>query len=190
MKISLRKASVVQNSINEAVKGIDFETQVKLNEFQDPEQEIARVGTELCKNLDRRERLMVALYEIRDAVGSANASAGIDSRLTNVAFLEKQIQFYNGLAGNKVRESDKVIAGRLEKMRNDKSETRRTIYGYNDTVDTSVFTREDLEGFRRRVAQSKKAKQGLQDEILELNVQTQVELAEDTVKTLQAEGLL
>lgn len=191
MKITLRKASVVQNSINETIKGIEFDAQVKLNEFQDAEQEIARAGAEFCKNLDRRDSLLTALYEIRDAVGTANASAGIDSRLTNVAFLEKQIQFYSGLVGNKVRESHKVIEGRLDKIRNDKSEGRRaSIYGYNDTVDTSIFTREDLDGFRRRVAQSKKAKQGLQDELLELNVQTQVELSETTVKTLQAEGLL
>lgn len=191
MKITLRKASVVQNSINETIKGIEFDAQVKLNEFQDAEQEIARAGNEFTKNLNRRDSLLTALYEIRDAVGTANASAGIDSRLTNVAFLEKQIQFYSGLVGNKVRESHKVIEGRLDKIRNDKSEGRRaSIYGYNDTVDTSIFTREDLDGFRQRVTQSKKAKQGLQDELLELNVQTQVELTEDTVKTLQAEGLL
>ena len=79
----------------------------------------------------------------------------------------------------------------MDKLRNDKSDSsRRSIYGYNDTVDTSVFTKEDLDGFRREVARAKKAKQKLQDEILELNVQTVIQLSEKTVATLQAEGLL
>lgn len=191
MNISLRKASAFQASINEALKGITFTATVKINEFQEAETEIARASAELKTNLVRREALTNALYEIRKSVSGANTQVGIDNRLADVAFLEKQIQFYNGLAGNSVRESQNVLAGRLDKIRNDKGEGRRaSIYGYNDTVDTSVFTREDLDGFRREVAKAKKAKQKLQDEILELNVQTVIQLSSATVATLQAEGLL
>ena len=190
MNISLRKASAIQNAINDTVKGIQFNVQVKLNEFQDAEAEIARAAADVKSNLMRRESLTTALYEIRKSVSAAITQAGIDNRLADVAHLEKQIQFYNGLAGNTVRESDKVIAGRLDKIRNDKSETRRSIYGYHDTVDTTVFTQEDLNGFRREVVKAKKAKQSLQDQILELNVQTQITLSDSTVKTLQAEGLI
>lgn len=191
MNISLRKASAFQASINEALKGIAFTATVKINEFQEAETEIARASAELKTNLVRREALTNALYEIRKSVSGANTQVGIDNRLADVAFLEKQIQFYNGLAGNSVRESQNVLAGRLDKIRNDKGEGRRaSIYGYNDTVDTSVFTREDLDGFRREVAKAKKAKQKLQDEILELNVQTVIQLSSATVATLQAEGLL
>ncbi len=190
MNISLRKASALQNGINEAIKGLEFDVTVKVNEFQDAELEISRVATTVKTNIQRRNGLNTALYEIRKSVSGANTQVGIDSRLADVAHLEKQIQFYNGLAGNKVRESEKVIAGRLDKIRNDKSESRRSIYGYHDTVDTTVFTKEDLDGFRREISMAKKAKQKLQDEILELNVQTQVTLSVESVKTLQAEGLL
>jgi hypothetical protein len=107
------------------------------------------------------------------------------------AHLEKQIQFYNGLASNKVREDEKVVAGRLDKIKNDKGETsRRSIYGYADTVDTSVFTQADLKEFRGVVNSAKKQKQKLQDEILELNVQTTIQLTATTETILQAEGLL
>lgn len=190
MNISLRKASALQNSINDTVKGIQFNVQVKLNEFQDPEVEIARASAELKNNLERRDSLTKSLYEIRKSVSIANTQAGIDNKLADVAHLEKQIQFYNGLAGNSVREDSKVITGKLEKIRNDKGESRRSIYGYSDTVDTSVLTREDLDCFRREVAKAKKIKQSLQDQILELNVQTQIGLSEQTIKTLQAEGLI
>lgn len=190
MNISLRKASALQNSINEAIKGLQFDVIVKLNEFQDAEQEIDRASVEFKNNIQHRENLIAALYEIRKAVSKANSQADIDGRLADVAMLEKQIQFYNGLAGNRVRENHKVIVGRLDKIRNDKSESRRSLYGYNDTVDTTVFTQEDLNGFRREVTKAKKAKQTLQDQILELNVQTQVTLSDSTVKALQTLGLL
>jgi hypothetical protein len=191
MNISLRKASALQNSINDTIKGIDFETTVKINEFQEAEQEISKAASAVCANLIRRDALIDALYEIRKAVGTANSNADIDNKLADVAHLEKQIQFYNGMAGKGVRESEKVVAGRLEKIRNDKSESsRRSIYGYNDTVDTSVFTKEDLDGFRRIVAKAKKTKQKLQDEILELNVRTEITVSAQTETTLASEGLI
>ncbi len=190
MNISLRKANALQNSINETIKGLDFDVVVKINEFQDAEVEISKAATAVKTNIARRADLVNALYEIRKSVSGANTQVGIDNRLADVAHLEKQIQFYNGLVGNKARESEVVIAGRLEKLKNDKGESRRSIYGYNDTVDTSVFTKEDLDGFRREVVKAKKSKQKLQDEILELNVQTQITLSATAEKTLQAEGLL
>jgi hypothetical protein len=190
MNISLRKASIIQNNINDAVKSIKIDAQIKLNEFQDSEQVISQSAAELCNNLIRWDGLVSALYEIRKSVGAANSQAGIDNRLADVAHLEKQIQFYSGLAGNAVREDNKVLVGRLDKIRNGKDEHRRSIYGYADTVDTSVFTNADLDGFRRVVSKAKKDKQKLQDEILELNVQTTIQLTDTVVKTLQAEGLI
>ena len=191
MNISLRKANALQNSINDTVKGIDFETTVKINEFQDAEHEIARTAATFKTNLTRRDALTDALYEIRKSVSGANTQVGIDNRLADVAHLEKQIQFYNGLASNKVREDEKVVAGRLDKIKNDKGESsRRSIYGYSDTVDTTIFTQADLKEFRGVVNSAKKQKQKLQDEILELNVQTTIQLTAATETILQAEGLL
>ena len=91
--------------------------------------------------------------------------------------------------GSEVREAAVVIAGKLEKLRNDKSE-RRSIYGYGDTVDTGVFSADDVAGFRAVVANLKKQKQALQDAVLEANVRNEVVLGEAVVKTLQAEGLV
>lgn len=190
MNITLRKANAIQISINDALKGISFETQVKINEFQAAEAEIATATLEFKTNLTRRDALNEALYEIRKSVGSANAHVGIDTRLADVANLEKQIQFYNGLAGKTVRESQAVVAGRLDKIKNGKDEGRRSIYGYADTVDTSILTREDLDTYRRLVAKAKKSKQKIQDEILELNVQTTIELTALAEATLANEGLL
>jgi hypothetical protein len=188
MKITLRKANALQLAIGEAVKNISVETDVKINEFQTGEAEIARVAAEFRANLERRTQLMDAMYEIRKAVSTANASAGVDVKLADVAQLEKQVQFYNGLAGKKVREDAVVVEGQLNKLRESKDDSRRSIYGYASTVDTSVLTAEDIRDFRTAAASAKKAKQKLQDELLEINVRTEIEVA--NVDFLTAEGLL
>ena len=187
MKITLRKANTLQNSINDALKQIDIKSEVALTEFHQPEAEIARVAAEVQANIRRRNSLNSALYSIRQSVAQANHSAGVNSNLTAVAELEKQIQFYTGLAGKEVRQSADVLAGKLRKIAESKSER---LYGYNDTVNTSVFTAEDIAGFKKTVSDLKKSKQQLQDTILELNVRTEVALSNETVLALNAEGLI
>lgn len=186
MKITLRKANALQIAIGEAVKNLDVNVDVKLNEFQDSEAEIARVAAEFRENLARRTQLVEAMYDIRKAVSVANSAAGVDVKLADVARLEKQVQFYNGLAAKTVREGAVVIEGKLKKLREGDAKSR--IYGYSDTVDTTVLTAEDIRGFRTAAATAKKAKQKLQDELLEINVRTEIEVTD--VDFLTAEGLL
>jgi len=83
-----------------------------------------------------------------------------------------------------------VIKGKLEKIKNDKSENRSRIYGYSDTVSTGVLSKEQTAQARTEILNLKKQKQKLNDEILELNIKTEIPLSDDTVATLTAEGLL
>jgi len=187
MKITLRKAAVLQNAINDALKQIDIKSEVALTEFHKPEDEIARAAAEARVNIQRRSALNSALYNIRRCVALANHESGVNGNLTAVAELEKQIQFYTGLAGKEVRQSADVLAGKLRKIAESKSER---LYGYNDTVNSGVFTVGDIAEFKKTVSELKKSKQQLQDQILELNVRTEIELSDQTVAALQAEGLI
>ncbi len=190
MNITLRKANALQNSINEALRHIDVKTKVSLNEFQDPEGVISVSAAEAKTNLDRKVSLTNVLYNIRTAVGKANAAAGVDEKLTEVARIEKQIQLYSAFVGLETREAPAVVAGKVEKLKARDTNSRASIYGYGDTVDSSVFTAEDIAGFKSVVSNLKKQKQTLQDAVLEANVRTEISLAADTVKTLQSEGLV
>jgi len=189
MNVTLRKANTIQNNIQDVIKSIKFESTIKLNEFQDAEAVINSAGEIFIKNLQRRDNLLVALYEIRKAVSKANDQAEISHRLAEVAHLEKQISFFENISSNDVREDEKVIAGKLEKIRNRKDDAR-SIYGHGDEIHTSIFDKDELDGFKKIAAKAKKSKQKLQDEILELNVRTEISLSEVTVGTLAAEGLI
>jgi hypothetical protein len=191
MNITLRKANAVQNSINDTVKGIKIDFNLELNEFQDVEAAITKANSDLVTNDGRRQKLIMALYNIRALVGTANAASGINTALAKAAFIDKRIGQLEQFASTSEMISLEVIKGKLEKIKNDKGETsRRSIYGYTDTVSTSILGKEQIAQAKAEILNLKKQKQQLNDEVLELNIKTEVPLSDDTVATLQAEGLI
>jgi hypothetical protein len=187
MKLTLRKANAVQAAINEAIKVLDLPTQVELNEFEDVEGQIQSVRNRFFANSATRTELVTALYEIRTKVSRANAEAGINDRLASVAFIEKQISFNTMLASKGAQTALRVLNGRLSKQKEDTSDRR--LYGY-DTVSTSIFTEYEVGEFRRTVTNFKREKQKLQDELLELNVQTTIDLDDKTAQFLETVGII
>ena len=77
MNITLRKANAIQHSINEAIKKIEVALTVEINEFQTVEEVITKANSLLVENDTRRQKLTMALYNIRALLGTANTSSGI-----------------------------------------------------------------------------------------------------------------
>jgi hypothetical protein len=189
MNITLRKANAVQNSINDAVKNIKVNLTVELNEFQNVEEAIQKANSELIANDGRRQKLTMALYNIRALVGTANAASGIDTSLAKAAFIDKRIGQLEELAKAEEMTSMDVIKGKVEKIKSRPTDTR-SIYGYGDTVSTGVLSKEQIAQAKAEILNLKKQKQKINDEVLELNIKTEIPLADDVVATLQAEGLI
>ena len=190
MNISLRKANAIQTSISETIRGIKIKTEVSINEFQDAEVELKKANDELFANDARRQRLLLAFYNIRGLVGAANAQNGIDVNLTKAAFIDKRIAQLTELSGLQPYTSLEVVKGKIEKIKQSSTESRRAIYGYDDSVSTSVVSQEQIDQAKAEVLNLKKQKQKINDEVLEANIKTEIPLSEDVVKTLQAEGLI
>lgn len=191
MKITLRKANAIQASIQEAIRNVKVETNVELNEFQNVESEIQNARAKLLEGDKRREALLKALYGIRGAVGTANATATISDSLAQAAYLDKRIGQIEALATASVQTAKEVLEGKLDKFRKEPGESsRRSLYGYNDTVSTGVMTQSLIDSYKDEVKALKKQKQSINDKILELNIRTEITLADETVATLQAEGLI
>lgn len=191
MQISLRKANAVQIGINDVIKNIDIKTSIELNEFQDVETELVKANNLLFANDARRQKLLLALYNIRGLVGAANAQSGIDMKLATSAFLDKRLGQLESISKLEPVTDLTVIKGKLDKIKNDKSETPRSrIYGYTDTVTTSIVSKEQIDQAKAEIQNLKKQKQKINDEVLELNIKTEIPLSDDVVKTLQDEGLV
>lgn len=190
MNISLRKANALQTSINDAIKDIKVKLDVELSEFQSPVSIIEAAQQEYLVSTNRRNELLVALYEVRKLVAEANHTSGIQNKLTQAALLDKQIGYVTEVAGGETVTDMTVIQGKLDGIRNNQS-SARSVYGYDArNVTTSILTQEHVTQAKLHVLELKKAKQKLNDEILELNISTKITLGEAVVKTLQSENLL
>ena len=178
---------IYSKAINEAIKALDLDTSVTLNEFEEVQEQIDAVRTRFFAALNTRSDLLTALYEIRAKVAEANASAGINDMLSGVAQAEKIISFNTMLVSKGAQTALRVLNGQVKKAADAKDEG----FGYSrrDVV-TSIFTAVEIENFKRVAADYKRTKQRLQDELLELNVQTTIELTEASVAALKAADIL
>ena len=190
MNISLRKANAVNNSIQETIRQIEIKSSIELNEFQDIAAELKRANDTLFTNDNRRQKLLLAMYNIRGLVGTANTNCGIDLKLATAAFVDKRVAQLEELSKIQPVTDLAVLSGKIEKIKGLKDEARSRIYGYGDTVTTTVVSAEQLDQIRAEIRNLKKQKQKLNDEILELNIKTEIPLSDDVVNTLTAEGLL
>ncbi len=187
MQVSLRKANTLQNSINEALKGIELKTTVSLNEFQNVSEVIAEARTTTLANVVRRAVLLDALYEIRKSVSAANFQSGINDKLADVALFDKEVSFIDGLSRNGPQIDINVLNGKIAKIAN---RVEDAYSSYNYEVSTSVFSTADIADFKSKISSAKKSKQALQDDLLELNIKTTIDLSDQTVTTLKNEGIL
>ena len=192
MKITLRKASALQTAIQEAVKNIEVTVKVELNEFERPDVALATANMKLIAADQRRVALTKALYVVRAQVGTANAECGINERLAKAAYVDKRIGQLTVLIGAEaLQDNMAVIEGKLEKLKApETANSRRSIYGYSDTVSTGVLSQAQVDAFKAEQLALKKDKQKLNDEVLELNVRTEIALSDETVAVLTSEGLV
>lgn len=187
MNITLRKASALQNSIQEHIKTINARVEISINEFQNPTDEVLAARNELMANDQRRANLTRILYNIRAAVGRANATSGIADLLSDAAYIDKRMGQLRALADSTATATDAVLTGKLEKLRT--TDTKHHLYN-PDTVTTGVLTADQIEAVKVDILNLKKNKQTINDKILELNVRTEVELDDVAVNLLKEEGLL
>lgn len=186
MKISLRKANVLQAVINEAIASLDLSTEVKITEFERPGDKIDNSIDRIMTNIVRRAGLFNALYAIRNSVSEANASSGINTLLSLVARNEKDIVMLSKFVKLEPAMDKDVIVGKLGKIKG----RTEDYYGREDVVVTGIFNAEQIQKFKVELASAKKSKVALQDNLLELNVRTEIALDDAVVELLKVENLL
>lgn len=190
MNITLRKANTIQNNIQETIREINPSRTIELNEFHDIVAELEKANKAVFDADTRKQKLLLAFYNIRGLVGAANASTSINMNLAKAAFIDKRISQLEEISKQNPLGNIDIIKGKLEKIKNLKDEARSRVFGYGDSITTSVITQDQINQAKAEILNLKKQKQKLNDEILELNIKTEIPLSEDTVTTLQAEGLL
>jgi len=189
VKISLRKANAVQVNINDLLKNISIKPTIEISEFVDPVATLQAANDALMAADVRRSDLLMALYSIRATVGIANFNSGIGNRLSHLAYIDKRLGQLDALVSESAQIKDlQIISGQLEKIRNRREEHR--LYGYDNTVTSGVLQASQMESIRNIIRELKKQKQKLNDEVLELNVRTEIDLTDEVEAILVKEGIL
>jgi predicted Ser/Thr protein kinase len=191
MNITLRKANALQQNILDTIRGISFETHISINEFEDADTKIKTANQKLFDNLTRQNGLYEALYTIRALIGQANALNGIDNTLTVTALTEKLIQANNAVVNSPKRIADEVIKGKLDKIR--QGSEREGLSSYSSRISevtTGILDDSSIADIKSAIVKLKKQKQKYQDQILELNIKTEITLPTEVVTVLQKEDLL
>jgi len=186
MKISLRKANMLQSAINEVIASLDLTVDVKINEFEQPTDKVESAVARFTTNNARRAGLLDALYAMRDSVSNANTNNGINTLLATVARTEKDILLLSKLCKLEPAMDKDVIIGKLGKIKG----RTEDYYGREDIVMTNIFDAEHIQKFKDELVLLKKTKVASQDKLLELNVRTEIELSDTVVELLKAENLL
>jgi hypothetical protein len=189
MQVSLRKAMALQTAINDTLKTLIFADKVSIDEFQNPSTIIPDAANKFMINMNRREQLLNALYFIRNATNEANFSSGINSRLSEIARVDKDIVFMQQYVNSKAKENENILEQRLNKIRNRKDDD-----GYfnsrSNIVETYVLAQDVIDSFSKAMSELKRLKIKLNDELLEANIRTTIELDESTEKTLLTEDII
>jgi hypothetical protein len=190
-KITLRKANALQNSLNDLLKNIEVKARIDINEFVDVESTIASSNVQFFADDARRNDILMSVYSIRGLVGVTNATAGITTRLTHAAYVDRRVKQLEEILSNTNKlENLEVIKGKVEKIKARPADSRASIYGRDDEVGTGVLTDAQMTTIRGVMQDLKKQKQTINDEVLELNVRTEIELPDDVEAVLTREGLL
>ena len=187
MKINLRKASALQAEINNVISKTIPQKTVELNQYEEIQEQINASENAFDKSLQLCNGLLTSLFEIRKKVSASNHENGVDNILCDIAQISRQLSLYESVTNNPmVRDSDKVLEGKIERIR--KSES--TDFYQQDSIQTGILTPDKKEGMKVVVNSLKKQKKSLEDKLLELNVSSYIELSKETVDLLQSESLI
>ena len=106
MQLNLRQAHELQTRINSTVKELqdDMELNVDLFYEGDPVGVLSNMTNKAMADLETIQKLLMIKSELRGKVAKKNAQVGIDSRLSQIACLQRMIEVYEGAMGRGMRQ--------------------------------------------------------------------------------------
>lgn len=190
MKINLRKASVVQQTIQDEIKRLGTESYtLKVSLFETDIQ--ARLDEQLAKvreNHAHAGRLMSANRFLRAVVARKNAEVGITDYLAEEAMLSSAEARLKSFSEATVRQALSSLVAEIESRRTPGSD-RSSIYGREYTVDVNVVPVEAVAEAKKELETIRRRRRKIKDEMVSINVRTEFEVPEQVALVLTELGL-
>ena len=191
MEINLRKANAIQAEIRKAISGVKLDANASVTEFtENISAALVNATIAYQRGVERKIALTKALYNIRNSVANANATAGVNVLLGNVEALDKEMAIHSDVASQTVAKPLAEVTARVEKLKNNPSQESRLYGDRFNTVETSIVTPSAIEVAKTQVKDLKRQRQALQDKLLSLNVNTLITISAADEALLTEEGIL
>lgn len=191
MEINLRRASVVQNAIREAIteraSHLTGNQNVELWRFAGDSNCVEQARSEQLSLLADINQLEDILFTLRLSVGQANAANGVNSVLTEQAVAQARVARLQRL----LRNPPAVSASQLgEQVKHAQANNEKNAYHSRNDIAVNLFTEQDLQGFREQMVQSRRRLNELSDMLVAANVKTTVVIAHSDWQLLEQLGIV
>lgn len=191
MKINLRKASVVQQTIQDEIKRLGTESvtlKVSLFETDIP----ARLDEQMAKvreNHAHAGRLMHANRFLRAIVAKKNAEVGITDYLAEEAMLASAEARVKGFSEAEIRPNLDSLKAEVESRKANSNNERMSIYGRDYSIDVNVVLAEAVAEAKKELETIRRRRRKIKDEMVTINVRTEFEVPEQVALVLVELGL-
>ena len=195
--ITLNKASRLQDSLRRKLTTLPLKAETTLSIFSaDPAAEIARRAGMLAADIDRADRLLTILADVRASVGQANAESGIAALLAEKAGVEERIKLFSALlpGPGKSRIFGPAPVFRDGGTITEQVSSMRVRYeageGGEDTLDTPLLDETALATLGERIAALQRRLEEIGDRLREINSVARISIADDVVEWLRGEQVI
>ena len=182
MQLNLRQAHELQTRINSTVKELQDEMELNVDLFYEgePAGVLSDMTNRAMSDLETIQKLLVLKAQIRGNVAKKNAQAGIDERLSQIACLQRMIEVYERAMGRGMRQDLYAVKERLASRReaHKANPDNGDRYSCSDSFNVDVFDKKDHAEMKSRIKRFRKEIREMNEQVLQLNVNTYVTIEE------------
>jgi hypothetical protein len=191
MKINLRKSAALQLEIMNVMNNIEVSTKRSYADIDYVETDFHDHVSTWKNNLNRKWHLVDTLENIRKATAKANQDSGVSDLLTEERVITQKIKFLTEVLEyrNTRMYTVQEITDKLKKYQEIKSDSVLA-FRQEQSVTSSLISKEEISVYETEIRKLKKLRQKTNDQILELNVSTLIDLSESDVRFLEKEELI
>lgn len=192
--VNLKKASEIARLAFETAKGVSIKTSVKVSSYgtTDVREQLEQQRADLLSQIDAPFSLLEVGFAIRDAVGLANATAGVTGLLTKVALIDAKIarlKEITGIPGFYHEENDfSAVAHQIAFQRH--SRNSGSVLTMDASISVSLVDDAIEKEIETRIANLKLEKAELRDKLVAVNLNTTIDLDDHQIEVLRSASLI
>lgn len=191
MEINLRRASVVQNAIREALAGhvtkLTGTINMELWRFSQGPAVVNSLRQEQLENLEMVSRLNAILGNIRSQVASANAVNGVTNLLGEQVMVKAQVAQFAKLAQCEPACDWAQVA---EQVNHVVTSNGKNAYHTIDQIPVNIFSAQDIAGFQKQLVAARRRLNEISDALVAANVKSSITISADDWQWLESRGIV